>query len=75
MMQILITILGHPFRFATPENQWRELFWKELPPWLTVQDEKALVPLLRRGIQFLYQTPPICVAPSRFGIHRHSSLC
>ena len=42
MMQILITILGHPFRFATPENQWRELFWKELPPWLTVQDEKSL---------------------------------
>ena len=52
MMQILVTILGHPFRFATPENQWRELFWKELPPWLTVQDEKALVPYYEGGSSF-----------------------
>ncbi|MCH8290097.1 hypothetical protein IH992_03180 [Candidatus Poribacteria bacterium] len=42
MMEILITIMGHPFRFASPENEWRELFWKELPTWLTVQDEKVL---------------------------------
>ena len=52
MMQILITILGHPFRFATPENQWRELFWKELPLWLTVQDEKALVSYYEGGSSF-----------------------
>ena len=52
MMQILVTILGHPFRFATPENQWRELFWKELPTWLTVQDEKALVPYYEGGSSF-----------------------
>ena len=43
MMEILITIMGHPFRFASPENEWRELFWKELPTWLTVQDEKVLI--------------------------------
>lgn len=42
MMEILVTILGHPFRFATPENEWRELFAKQLPAWLTVSDEKAL---------------------------------
>jgi len=42
MMEILVTILGHPFRFATPENEWRELFTKQLPEWLTVSDEKAL---------------------------------
>ena len=52
MMQILITLLGHPFRFATPENQWRELFWKELPPWLTVQDEKALAHYYEGGSSF-----------------------
>ena len=51
-MQILITILGHPFRFATPENQWRELFWKELPSWLTVQDEKALTAYYEGGSSF-----------------------
>jgi hypothetical protein len=49
MMEILITILGHPFRFATPENEWRELFWKSLPTWLTVQDEKALTAYYEGG--------------------------
>ena len=42
MMEILVTILGHPFRFATPENEWAQLFWKELPTWLTVQDASVL---------------------------------
>jgi hypothetical protein len=42
-MEILITILGYPFWFATPENEWQELFWKQLPQWLTVRDEKALI--------------------------------
>ena len=40
MMEILVPILGHPFRFATPENGWRELLFKHLPEWLTVRDEK-----------------------------------
>ena len=31
MMEILVTILGHPFRFATSENEWQQLFWRELP--------------------------------------------
>ena len=44
MMEILVPILGHPFRFATPENEWRQLFFKHLPTWLTVRDEKALLP-------------------------------
>ena len=43
IMEILIPILGHPFRFATPENDWRELFWKHLPEWLTVRDEETLI--------------------------------
>ena len=42
MMEILVTILGHPFRFATSENEWQQLFWKELPTWLTVQDASVL---------------------------------
>ncbi len=43
IMEILIPILGHPFRFATPENDWRELLWKHLPEWLTVRDEETLI--------------------------------
>jgi len=42
MMEILVTILGHPFHFATPENEWREMFMQQLPTWLTVSDERAL---------------------------------
>ena len=42
MMEILVTIIGHPFRFATAENEWAQLFWKELPTWLTVQDARVL---------------------------------
>jgi hypothetical protein len=42
MMEILVTILGYPYRFASPENEWADLFLKQLPRWLTVSDERAL---------------------------------
>ena len=41
-IQVLMQILGHPFWFATPENEWRELFWRYIPHWLTVDDFGAL---------------------------------
>ena len=42
MMQILVPYLGHAFQFATPENEWKELFWHQIPPWLTVNDKQIL---------------------------------
>ena len=42
MIEILVTLMGHPFRFATSENEWRALFWRQLPEWLVVNDEKVL---------------------------------
>lgn len=42
LTQILIPLLIHPFRFATPENGWERLFFRYLPAWLTVRDETAL---------------------------------
>jgi len=42
MLQILISNTGHAFWFATPENEWKELFWKYLPDWLVVSDTKSL---------------------------------
>jgi len=42
MMEILVSIMGYPYRFASPENEWADLFLKQLPSWLTVGDEKAL---------------------------------
>ncbi len=42
MMQVLVPILGHAFWFATPENDWKDLFWDDLPRWLLVDDKEAL---------------------------------
>ncbi len=40
-VQILPPLMGHAFRFSTPENEWRELFWGHLPGWLTVRDKNV----------------------------------
>ena len=39
MMQTVIPTITDAFWFATPENEWRQLFWRHLPPWLTFNDE------------------------------------
>jgi len=41
-LEILIPILGHAFWFATPENDWSNLFWRHIPKWLSVDDKKVL---------------------------------
>ncbi|MGQ9611104.1 MAG: DUF6785 family protein [bacterium] len=42
MLQVLIPMLGHPYWFATPENEWESLFFRYLPKWLTVPDKSIL---------------------------------
>jgi len=42
MIQVLMPMLGHPFWFASPENEWQELFWRYIPKWLTVSDNSVL---------------------------------
>ena len=42
MMEILVSTLGHAFWFATPENDWRDLFWRYIPRWLAVADRDVL---------------------------------
>ena len=42
MLEILVPMLGHAFRFATPENEWQQLFLPFLPEWLTVSNSKLL---------------------------------
>jgi len=44
MMAIFMGALAHPFWFATPENQYLELFARLIPSWLTVTN-----PLLLTG--------------------------
>ncbi len=41
-VQNLFGVIGHPFRFATAENKWEELFLQYIPRWLAVSDERAL---------------------------------
>ena len=38
----LILSLGHASRYATPENEWSELFSHYVPDWLAVKDKTAL---------------------------------
>ena len=35
IMCFLMGTLVHPFRFATPENEWADLFWRYIPSWFT----------------------------------------
>ena len=42
MMEILVSTLGHAFWFATPENDWKDLFWRYIPEWLVVSDKSVL---------------------------------
>jgi len=42
MMQDVVSNLGHAFWYATPENEWKQLFWRYLPRHLVVDDIKAL---------------------------------
>ena len=38
----LVSIIVHAFYFASPENEWRDLFWSYLPDWLTINDSDAV---------------------------------
>jgi len=38
----LVTVMGHSFWFATPENEWQSIIWPHLPRWLMVDDKSVL---------------------------------
>jgi len=42
IMQTLVVMIPGGHWFATPENEWRELFWRYLPEWLTINDVTSL---------------------------------
>ena len=44
MMQILPPVMEHAFGFATPENEWENLFHRYIPEWLSVRDQSVLEP-------------------------------
>lgn len=38
MLQVLVPVMGNGFWYATPENEWSQLFHQHLPEWLVVGD-------------------------------------
>jgi len=42
MMSFLMGGLGHSFWYASPENEWSELFLHNIPDWFTVSDRNVL---------------------------------
>lgn len=44
MMQCLVSLIGTGTWYATPENEWLELFSHYLPDWLVIKDRSLLTP-------------------------------
>ena len=42
MMSFFVGVLTYPFWFATPKNEYAELFHRYIPSWFTVSDKKLL---------------------------------
>jgi len=42
MLAEVIPSFGYAHWYATPENEWKEVIWKHLPDWLTVNDRDVL---------------------------------
>jgi hypothetical protein len=43
LMQILVPTIPHLSWYATPENEWRELFSDYIPRWLAISERKPVV--------------------------------
>ena len=52
MVQRLYPLLGHAFYFASPENDWKELFHVYVPKWLVVTDKSVLREITKTGALF-----------------------
>jgi hypothetical protein len=51
-LQVLMPQIIYPFRYASPENRWDELFLPFLPKWLYVSDKTALLNAYAGGHRF-----------------------
>jgi len=63
MMQILPPMLGHPFWFATEENDWKNLFWNHVPSWLSVNDKSVLKGYYEGGPLYNIQHLKVWIIP------------
>ena len=42
MIQTVMPTISDGFWFATPENEWKQLFWRHLPTWMVVDNFSTL---------------------------------
>lgn len=52
LIQILVPTIPHIFWYATPENEWKDLFSEHIPQWLTINDKKPLNDFYEGGSSF-----------------------
>ncbi|MBI1925363.1 hypothetical protein HYR99_14065, partial [Candidatus Poribacteria bacterium] len=56
MIQRLFPLIGHAFYFATPENDWQELFHRYVPRWLVVTENSVLAGYYKERGELYYDT-------------------
>lgn len=54
-MVCLMGVLAHGYQYATPENDWANLFHKYLPEWLVISHPKAAVDFYRGETTFFIE--------------------
>lgn len=54
MLRVLIPMIPHAFWYATPENEWAELFHRYIPDWVAIKDLRQLADYYR-GESTLYR--------------------
>ena len=52
MLQDLFAVIVHPYRFASPENEWKNLFFHHIPPNFTVSLSDVLIGYYQGGATF-----------------------
>jgi hypothetical protein len=52
LIEVLTPQIICPYEFATPENKWEDLFFKQLPPYLFVNNPKIYDPAFLGGTTF-----------------------
>ena len=55
MLQDLFAFFLHPYQFASPENEWKELFFHYIPPWFTANTPYNILAEYYEGDSTLYK--------------------
>ena len=55
MLQDLFAFFLHPYQFASPENEWKELFFHYIPPWFTANTPHDILAEYYEGDSTLYK--------------------